>query len=103
MLGFLISISIIGIEYLFGSIISSTIYVLLFLVSKISKVSILIKEYLSIWIITQSVDIIIRILYLSDFSYLNFVSKIFMEFLLKIALMIFFYNSISLFQIIELK
>lgn len=103
MLGLLISISIIGIEYLFGSIISSAIFVLLFIVSKISKFSVIVKEYLSMWIITQSIDIIIRILYLSDFSYLNFISKIFMEFLLKIALVIFFYNSISLFQIIELK
>lgn len=96
MIEILISLSILSIEHLFGSKASTFALFAACFLCKILNSKIIFKEIYSMWVIIYTIDIIIKVFYLEDFSIMILLSRFCVEFLLKIAMMLVFQNGIWL-------
>ena len=96
MIELLISLSVLSLEHLFGSRVSTIALFAVCLLCKEKKKKIVFKELYSMWVLIYTIDIIIKIFYVEDFSILTLLSRFCVEFLLKIAMMLLFQNGICL-------
>ena len=96
MIELLISLSILSIEHLFGAKASTFALVAACVLCIILNSKIIFKEIYSMWVIIYTIDIIIKVFYLEDFSIMILLSRFCVEFLLKIAMMLVFQNGIWL-------
>lgn len=96
MIELLISLSVLSLEHLFGSRVSTIALFAVCLLCKVLNSKIVFKELYSMWVLIYTIDIIIKIFYVEDFSILTLLSRFCVEFLLKIAMMLLFQNGICL-------